>query len=85
MMMTIRNTDCDNKMYQSILDVLNDKTCNKKLKKFIDSFRKNFLKDLNIKCSRAYIAYVVIESIVMNKKRWKKFKTDYIKQMKVSS
>ena len=35
MMMTIRNTDCDDQMYQSILDMLNDKTCNKQIKKFI--------------------------------------------------
>ena len=85
MMMTIRNTDCDNEMYQSILDALNDKTCNKKIKKFIDSFRKNLQRDFKIKSSRAYIAYFFIAELMNDKKRWKKFKTDYIKKMKVSS
>ena len=85
MMMTIRNTDCDDQMYQSILDMLNDKTCNKQIKKFIDTFRKNVQRDLKVKCSRSYIAYIVIASLMNNKNKWKKFKNDFIKKMKESS
>ena len=85
MMMTIRNTDCDDQMYQSILDMLNDKTCNKQIKKFIDTLKKPLQKDLKVKCSRSYVSYIVITSIVTNKKIWKKFKNDFIKKMKESS
>ena len=40
MMMTIRNTDCDDEMYQVIKDCLNDSSINKQLKKTVDSFTK---------------------------------------------
>ena len=85
MMMTIRNTDCDDEMYQLIKDCLNDISINKQLKKTVDSFRKGFQKDLKVKCSRSYVSYIVITSIVTNKKIWKKFKNDFIKKMKESS
>ena len=85
MMMTIRNTDCDDEMYQLIKDCLNDISINKQIKKSVDSFRKDFQKDLKVKCSRSYIMYVCFKTITTNKKRWKKFKNDFIKKMKESS
>ena len=81
---TVRNKLIDREFYQSILEVLNDKSRNKQIKAFADEVR--FSKALNYKCSRAYALYIVLLNAFRDKKMLKELSKHLkIVDQKVSS